>query len=121
MNQNIANWFEIPVKNLEKAKTFYEHVFNIEMQLNEMGPLTMAWFPMVEDAPFATGTLINGPGYSPSHFLLSDLLFAGLPHPFPSWEKNRGSQNSREGIIHDPPRFHQGQRRQNWSMVEQNS
>ncbi len=64
---NIANWFEIPVNDLEKAKKFYEKVFSIEMALNEMGPMRMAWFPMEQDVPFATGTLIQGEGYTPSH------------------------------------------------------
>ncbi len=64
---NIANWFEIPVIDLERAKAFYEKVFSIEMSLNEMGPMQMAWFPMERGAPFATGTLIQGEGYTPSH------------------------------------------------------
>lgn len=32
-----------------------------------MGPLKMAWFPMVRDGFGATGTLIKADGYEPSH------------------------------------------------------
>lgn len=64
---NAVNWFEIPVTDLIKAKSFYEKVFTVELALNEMGPLKMAWFPMVEGAPGATGTLVQAEGYTPSH------------------------------------------------------
>ena len=55
---NPVNWFEIPTRDLERAKRFYESVLACELSLQEMGPLKMAWFPMVENAPYATGTLI---------------------------------------------------------------
>lgn len=34
---NVLNWFEIPVKDLERAKTFYESIFNMEMAKMEVG------------------------------------------------------------------------------------
>ena len=64
---NPVNWFEIPTNDLNRAKAFYEHVFDIELNLNEMGPLKMAWFPMAQDAPGATGTLIQSAEYTPSY------------------------------------------------------
>jgi len=63
---NPVNWFEIPVTDLEKAKQFYEHVLGMALSLNEMGPMRMAWFPMAEGAPGATGTLMQAEGYTPS-------------------------------------------------------
>jgi uncharacterized protein len=63
---NPVNWFEIPVENMDRAKEFYEYVFNCELALNEMGPALMAWFPMVQDGPGATGSLIKADGYTPS-------------------------------------------------------
>ena len=63
---NPVNWFEIPVNDLERAKKFYEAVLGIELSLNEMGPLQMAWFPMTEGIPGATGSLVKGEGYTPS-------------------------------------------------------
>lgn len=64
---NPVNWFEIPANDLEQARGFYEAVFNIEMQVTEMGPSLMAWFPGGPGEPGATGTLIKTEGYIPSH------------------------------------------------------
>jgi uncharacterized protein len=63
---NPVNWFEIPVRDLKRAKEFYEGAFGLELSLNEMGPLKMAWFPMTQDAPGATGSLVQAEGYVPS-------------------------------------------------------
>ncbi len=64
---NPVNWFEIPVNELDRAKKFYESALGIQMQIQEMGPLKMAWFPMLEGKPGATGTLVKANGYTPSH------------------------------------------------------
>jgi predicted enzyme related to lactoylglutathione lyase len=64
---NPVNWFEIPVKDMNRAKSFYEHVFGLELSLNQMGHIQMGWFPMVQDGAGATGTLVKGEGYTPSH------------------------------------------------------
>lgn len=63
---NPVNWFEIPVEDLERARGFYQKVFGYEMSVQEMGPLTMAWFPMEQDAPYATGSLVKAETYVPS-------------------------------------------------------
>ncbi len=65
---NPINWFEIPVNDLEAARKFYETVFQLEsMQVTEMGPASMAWFPGGPENPGATGTLIKTEGYTPSY------------------------------------------------------
>ena len=64
---NAVNWFEIPVSDLDRAKAFYEHVLQVELSKNEMGPLQMAWFPMTQGATGATGSLVKADGYKPSH------------------------------------------------------
>ncbi len=64
---NPVNWFEIPVTDLSRAKSFYESVFEIELQESEMGPKKMGWFPMEMSAAGATGALIQSDGYTPSH------------------------------------------------------
>jgi len=64
---NIANWFEIPVKDLGRARKFYEKAFDVELSFEEMGNIKMAMFPFAQDAPGAAGTLIQGPSYEPSH------------------------------------------------------
>jgi predicted enzyme related to lactoylglutathione lyase len=67
---NLVNWFEIPVKDMARAKRFYEKVFGLKLVLTEMkhewGSVSMAWFPMTQGAMGATGTLIKGPSYRPS-------------------------------------------------------
>jgi uncharacterized protein len=64
---NPVNWFEIPVKDLDRASRFYESVFGIKLQHEEMGPMKMAWFPMQEKASSAAGSLVKMDGYTPSH------------------------------------------------------
>ncbi len=64
---NPVNWFEIPVTNLARAKTFYESILGVVLTEMEMGPKKMGWFPMELGATGATGTLIQGEGYTPSH------------------------------------------------------
>jgi len=64
---NPVNWFEIPAKDINESKAFYETVFGIEMRLTEMGPLTMAWFPADPEGTGATGTLIQSESYNPSY------------------------------------------------------
>ena len=65
--QNPVNWYEIPVNNLDRAQTFYEYIFNIEMKRKDFGNLQMVWFPMQENAPGATGALIKAESYIPSY------------------------------------------------------
>ena len=64
---NPVNWFEIPVTDMSRAKSFYEAVLSVEITETEMGPNKMGWFPMEMGATGAAGTLILGEGYTPSH------------------------------------------------------
>ncbi len=64
---NPVNWFEIPVNDLARAKSFYESVLGIEITESEMGPNKMGSFPMEMGAAGSAGTLVKGDGYKPSH------------------------------------------------------
>jgi predicted enzyme related to lactoylglutathione lyase len=64
---NPVGWFEIPVKDMQRACAFYEHIFETKLSLNDLGPLQMAWFPMEQDAPGSTGSLVQAETYEPSH------------------------------------------------------
>jgi predicted enzyme related to lactoylglutathione lyase len=64
---HVANWFEIPVKDLARARTFYETVFDVELAMEDTAGLKLAMFPFTRDAPGASGALVKGPGYEPSH------------------------------------------------------
>ena len=63
---NPVGWIEIPVKDMARAKAFYEHVFALELEEHQVGPLLMAWFPMKEGVVGAAGSLVKGQGYEPS-------------------------------------------------------
>lgn len=58
------NWFEIPVTDFTRAKTFYETVLGITIAPMEMGPTTMG---MLSTDPTAIGgALVQGEGSMPS-------------------------------------------------------
>src|SRR5687768_14054609 len=63
---NAVTWFEIPVTDLSRAKTFYEHVLTTQLTHMEMGPAAMEMFPAQEDAPGSGGALVLTEGYMPS-------------------------------------------------------
>ncbi len=63
---NMVAWFEIPVSDMDRAKAFYETVFQVEVKLVDFGGLQMGWFPDRGEAHGATGTLIKQESYIPS-------------------------------------------------------
>jgi len=67
MKQNMVAWFEIPVTNMERAKTFYEKVFKVAINVQDLGELFMGFFPMNEGASGAMGALMQYKSYTPSH------------------------------------------------------
>jgi len=58
--ESALTWFEIPVNNMEKSKSFYETVFQCEMRVMEMEGVKLAIFPGTEIA----GALIEEPDYT---------------------------------------------------------
>lgn len=40
---NALNWFEIPVSDFDRAKKFYETIFNYQMPESQMGPARMGF------------------------------------------------------------------------------
>ena len=63
---NPVNWFEIPVENLDRAKIFYENVFNVVLTPLESGPMKMFQFPMDPTSYGAAGTLVKMDCFKPS-------------------------------------------------------
>ncbi|MGQ0644119.1 MAG: VOC family protein [Elusimicrobiota bacterium] len=63
---NPVGWFEIPVKDMARARAFYEHVLGLALEEHDLGPLKMAWFPMSESAVGSAGALVLGETYEPS-------------------------------------------------------
>ena len=66
MERNMVGWFEIPVHDMDRAKEFYETVFNIKINIQNFGGLLMGWFPDRGEAHGAQGTLIKQDSYVPS-------------------------------------------------------
>ncbi len=61
--KHVITWFEIPVKNFEKARKFYETVLGIEIQAQQMGPDLMGIIQYEEGA--VGGSIVSGDGYEP--------------------------------------------------------
>lgn len=66
MQHNAVGWFEIPVSDIERAKKFYDSVFDIEININEFGGFIMGWFPGDHTKSGATGSLVKHDIYKPS-------------------------------------------------------
>jgi predicted enzyme related to lactoylglutathione lyase len=66
MEHNMVGWFEIPATNIERAKTFYDKVFDIEIKIQDFGGVQMGWFPFAEGKMGASGSLIQHEAYQPS-------------------------------------------------------
>ena len=66
--KNAINWFEIPVTDFNRAKTFYEAVLNTTMEVMEMPQFnsTMAFFPCDQEAGGAGGSIIKSPDVVPA-------------------------------------------------------
>jgi hypothetical protein len=76
---NALSWFEIPAKDLDRAKTFYEAIFQIRMELMDMGPLKMAMFPGEPGSDKVYGALIAHEMYQPSETAGPLLYLNGNP------------------------------------------
>lgn len=63
---NAINWFEIPVVDFERARKFYEALFDHDMPTREMGHLTMGFLPCRQGEGVG-GTIVSGDGYVPSN------------------------------------------------------
>jgi len=62
MNGNPVTWFEIYVKDMQRAKSFYEKTLAVKLEkLETTGPgITEMWtFPMGKDSYGSTGALVK--------------------------------------------------------------
>ena len=75
--QHFACWFEIPVSDLNAAKTFYGSVFKMELTVDETGPNPMVMFPVSDSEGGISGHLYPGTpaeGGSTIHLVVPDSL-----------------------------------------------
>jgi predicted enzyme related to lactoylglutathione lyase len=64
--RNTIYWVEIPATNFDRAKKFYETIFNIEMPPVSIPRGKYCIFPVNPNALGAGGAIIEGEGYHPS-------------------------------------------------------
>jgi predicted enzyme related to lactoylglutathione lyase len=62
--KHLINWVEIPVTEMQRAKSFYSKILGVELNTMEMGDTGYAFFP-TEDK-FNCGALVQGQYYKPS-------------------------------------------------------
>ena len=72
----MVGWFEIPVTNMERAKKFYEAVFNITISVHDLDGLIMGWFPSSPGKSGAMGSLVQHGLYIPSETMGPILYFS---------------------------------------------
>jgi predicted enzyme related to lactoylglutathione lyase len=66
-SSNPVGWFEIPVRDMKRAVSFYERVFGHSFSVREFGPLQMAMFSVNNPgAAGAGGALVKHEAYQPS-------------------------------------------------------
>ena len=64
MRSNPVAWFEIYVQDMERAKAFYENVFDLQLTRLEDTPSIEMWaFPMQAEGYGAAGALVRMPGF----------------------------------------------------------
>jgi predicted enzyme related to lactoylglutathione lyase len=61
-NRNLVGWFEIYVQDMQRAKAFYEHTFQLTLQRLDSGSIELWAFPMMPDRPGSAGALAHMPG-----------------------------------------------------------
>lgn len=66
MEKNMVGWIEIPVLDMERAKNFYETVFEVTISVHDLDGLLMGWFPGDHSKPGASGSLVKHAKYTPS-------------------------------------------------------
>ncbi len=64
--KNAISWFEIPVANFERAKAFYQTIFDYEMPEMVMEPVRMGILPHDRDGGGVGGAICQGNGYKPA-------------------------------------------------------
>jgi predicted enzyme related to lactoylglutathione lyase len=63
MAQNPVGWFEIYVQDMERARKFYESVFQAKLERLNSPEIEMWAFPMNMESIGASGALVKMPGF----------------------------------------------------------
>jgi len=65
MNRNALNWFEIPVDEFDRARTFYGRLFAYDMPVTDMGPARMGFLPF-EQGSGVGGAIVKVDDFLPA-------------------------------------------------------
>ena len=57
------SWFEIPVVDMDRAKAFYESIWETNITISPMGELSMGFFPWDADQQGPGGALVGHPDF----------------------------------------------------------
>lgn len=63
---NSINWFEIPVMDMQRAKHFYQTIFSIHMEDQDMSGMPMALFPYKPGSGLVGGALVKSEMHNPN-------------------------------------------------------
>ena len=64
--ENVLNWFEVSVGDINRAKKFYETIFDIKMETQNMMGMEMAFFPWEQGSGKLSGGLAKSQMHKPS-------------------------------------------------------
>lgn len=65
-NKNSVGWFDLNVANLDRAKKFYETVFNVELTDAPIEWGKQSFFPFNHESPNISGALVEQSDFIPS-------------------------------------------------------
>ena len=65
MQKNAVSWFEIPVKNFDTARKFYQAIFDYDMPEMQMGPNRMGIL-LHDQGSGVGGAIVAGEWYEPN-------------------------------------------------------
>ena len=60
------NWFEIPVDDFDRAKMFYDRIFDYDMPVMDMGPSRMGMFPFDRTQGGIGGAIVKYEDFLPA-------------------------------------------------------
>lgn len=63
---NSVNWVEIPVADFERAKAFYQQLFDYEMIESQVQETRMGFLPYRQEPERVGAAICQGEGYTPS-------------------------------------------------------
>ncbi|MEJ7623551.1 MAG: VOC family protein [Pyrinomonadaceae bacterium] len=62
---NAVGWFEIYVEDMERARGFYEAVFQVKLEKLPVPDIEMLNFPIDDEGKGSSGALVRMPGLKP--------------------------------------------------------